>query len=91
MLILCTRWTSLSRRPGQPAPCPPTPLPQSQAPGSFERLPGSFKRTPGALKRTPVQIDVPGNPRRSRGVPGSIFSLKPKKTGSNIFSPTAFR
>ena len=38
-----------------------------------------------------VQIDVPGKPRRSRGVPGSIFGLKPRKTGPKIFCQTAFR
>ena len=38
-----------------------------------------------------VRIDVPGKPRRSRGVPGSIFGLKPRKTGPKIFSQTAFR
>ena len=35
-----------------------------------------------------MQIDVPGKRRRSRGVPGSIFGLKPRKTGPKIFSPT---
>ena len=34
-----------------------------------------------------VQIDVPGEPRRSRGVPGSISGLKPRKTGPKIFTP----
>ena len=38
-----------------------------------------------------MQIDVPGKPRRSRGIPGSIFGLKPRKTGPIIFSQTAFR
>ena len=38
-----------------------------------------------------VQIDVPGKPRRSRGVLGSIFGLKPRKTGPKIYSLTAFR
>ena len=37
-----------------------------------------------------VQIDVPGKPRRSREVPGSIFRLRPRKTGPKIFSQTAF-
>ena len=37
------------------------------------------------------QIDVPGKPRRSRGVPGSIFGLKPRRTGPNNFSQTAFK
>ena len=38
-----------------------------------------------------VQIDVPGKPLRSRGVPGSIFGLKHRRSGPKIFSPTAFR
>ena len=37
------------------------------------------------------QIDVPGEPRRSRGVPGSIFGLKPRNTGPKSFSQTTFR
>ena len=38
-----------------------------------------------------VQIDVPGKPRRSRGVPGSISGLKHRKTGPKFFSQTAFK
>ena len=38
-----------------------------------------------------VQSDVPGKPRRSRGVPGSISGLKHRRTGPKIFSKTAFR
>jgi len=38
-----------------------------------------------------VQIGVPGKPRRSRGVPGSVFGLKPKGTGPKISSQTAFK
>ena len=38
-----------------------------------------------------VQIDFPGKPLRSRGVPGSISGLKPRKTGPKIFSQTALR
>ena len=37
-----------------------------------------------------MQSDVPGKPRRSRGVPGSISGLKSQKTGPKIFSQTAF-
>jgi len=38
-----------------------------------------------------VQIDVPGKPRRSRGIQGSISGLKPRKTGPKIFKNQALR
>ena len=38
-----------------------------------------------------VQIDVPGEPLRSRGVPGSISGLKPRRTGPKIFSQTCLQ
>ena len=38
-----------------------------------------------------MRIDVRGKPRPSRVIPGSIFSLTPKKTGPKMFSQTASR
>ena len=35
-----------------------------------------------------VQIDVPGEPGRSKGVPGSISGPEPRKTGPKILLKT---
>ena len=50
-----------------------------------------FRQIQTRFGRFLVQIDVPGKPRRSREVPGSISGVKHRKTGPKIFSQTAIR